>query len=156
MKQQQKHCQPAQQHEQCGQEAKELQLTGGLENMVEQTGAVCEKCKHSKLLPERVGRGAGKLRTPRESSGRPLGLAEKRKAQRDHRRTHEQGEHGVGNDDLPDDPNAGGNGSAGFGEQAGDRDITSFGNSSSTKSLPFGWLRELDSNQRFQGENLAN
>ena len=71
------------------------------------------------------------VRAPLLSSGGPLGLAEKRKAQ-------------------------GGDNGAGFGEQAGGGDTSSLGESLLYVFMPCGWLRELDSNQRLRGENPTN
>ena len=88
------------------------------------------------------------VRAPLLSSGGPLGLAEKRKAQGDDGCTHEQGKDGVGGDDVPDN--------AGFGEQAGGGDTSSLGESLLYVFMPCGWLRELDSNQRLRGENPTN
>lgn len=96
------------------------------------------------------------VRAPLLSSGGPLGLAEKRKAQGDDGCTHEQGKDGVGGDDFPDNADAGGDNGAGFGEQAGGGDTNSLGESLLYVFMPCGWLRELDSNQRLRGENPTN
>lgn len=96
------------------------------------------------------------VRAPLLSSGSPLGLAEKRKAQGDDGCTHEQGKDGVGGDDVPDNADAGGDNGAGFGEQAGGGDTNSLGESLLYVFMPCGWLWELDSNQRLRGENPTN
>lgn len=96
------------------------------------------------------------VRAPLLSSGSPLGLAEKRKAQGDDGCTHEQSKDGVGGDDVPDNADAGGDNGAGFGEQAGGGDTSSLGESLLYVFMPCGWLRELDSNQRLRGENPTN
>lgn len=99
--------------------------------------------------------------TPREDlADGPLGLAEHAEGNTDHGRADKEGQQRICGGNVPDNADTRGDSGACGSEQAGDGDGTSFNNTSLTKEdccqALTRWLRELDLNQRFQGESLAN
>lgn len=108
-----------------------------------------------------MGVGCGFSPHPTQGSpGRALRLAEEGEAQRHDGGPDKQGQERVASDHVPHDAHAGDEDGAGASQQAGGSNRSSFDNTSLAKvdccQALARWLRELESNQRFQGESLAN